>query len=554
MKLHKPGAGARYISELFSEKIFRVPNYQRTYAWEKQNWEDFWNDIKEGLQTQTPHYWGTITLRNTGKSKYDKNSATEFTIYEVVDGQQRLTTIYLFFLTLSEAGQQAIRDKFVKRGNIYRIELGSLNKQFLKDIVDGKESSADLDFKTNRLLRDGLEYFENQLKAYLEGRADIDELTKYFLSNTLSLEFQVQDENMAIRAFQSLNDRGKDLTLLDKTKSFLMFYSSRYLEDELNNNINRSLGDIFKNYDLIEERGRKANIAYITNPRYRFSEDELLRFFYHYFARYAINKYPLGNMGYDYTTTTKNVFKRFIKPSCNLLKDERELLSQFIDDFLRNFVKFTESFKDLVDNAEDNSPYRKLFSFLGLSATVYPLIISLKAENLIDDRLLMMTENLDLRVYKVRGTNPRASLYKKTISKIKGETTSNATYEGIQTFIEDFMRDPEFQIYLYRDMHRNPAVKYVLWEFEKDQTSSFNGWDRAFYDNLQVEHIFPREPTFGFPAYGFQDQESDYRDNIHKLGNLTLLEEPINKGIGNKTPQDKASDYQESKIPGTKKT
>jgi len=37
-------------------KVFRVPDYQRNYAWEKKNWEDFWNDIKEGLSTSTEHY------------------------------------------------------------------------------------------------------------------------------------------------------------------------------------------------------------------------------------------------------------------------------------------------------------------------------------------------------------------------------------------------------------------------------------------------------------------------------------------------------------------
>lgn len=381
--------------------------------------------------------------------------------------------------------------------------------------------------------------------------ADIDELARYFLSNTLSLEFQVKNENMAIRAFQSLNDRGKDLTLLDKAKSFLMFYSSRYLESKLSDDINSSFGDVFMNYDFIEEGGHKAGIAYIANPRYRFSEDELLRFFYHYFARYAISKYSLGTMAYDYTTTTEGVFKGFLKPSCNLLKNEKSQLDKFIDDFLKDFVRFVKSFRHLVSKAENNSQHRKLFSFLGLSATVYPLIVSLEAENLVDDQLLAMIETLDLRVYKVRGTNPRASLYKETISRIKGKSNPNAVRNGIQSFVKDFMRDSEFPNYLDRNMYRNPATKYILWEFEKHQNPSFNEWNLVLYDNLQIEHIFPREPTFGFPAYGFE--ESEYWDSIHRLGNLTLLEEPINKRIGNKIPQGKTSDYQGSDVPGTKK-
>jgi len=54
--ISKPNAEARDIDELFAGKIFRVPDYQRSYSWESMNWVDFWNDIKEGLETETEHY------------------------------------------------------------------------------------------------------------------------------------------------------------------------------------------------------------------------------------------------------------------------------------------------------------------------------------------------------------------------------------------------------------------------------------------------------------------------------------------------------------------
>jgi len=546
IEVERPAANARNIDELFAGKIFRVPDYQRAYAWDRKNWEDFWNDIKEGLETQTPHYWGTITLRNTGRRLYDKESASAFSVYEVIDGQQRLATVYLFLLALSKLGKQAIKDKLIKCGDFYRIQLGSLNNRFLQDIVDGETPHVDL--KTNKLLKGMLEYFEGQIQSY----GNIDELTEYIQSCTFSLEFQVKDENLAIKAFESLNDRGKPLTLLDKAKSFLMFYSSRYLDNELSGAINNGFGGIFKNYDFIKEIGERANIEYIRNPRYRFSEDELLRFFYHYFARYAINKYPLANMGYDYTITTENVFEEFLKQSCNCLKSERGQLRGFIDNFLKNFERFVESFKELVKEAENDSPYRKMFSFLGLSVAVYPLVISLKSENIINNRLLKIIEALDLRVYKVRGTDPRAYLYRHAISKIKINPDPNEIYTGIKAFIEEFMWDTEFQTYLNGNMYGNPAVKYILWEFEKRQADSFDEWNFGLYRDVQIEHVFPGEPTLSFPAYEFQD-EVKYRNNMNRLGNLTLLEELINKRIGNKIPQDKAPDYQKSNMPGTRK-
>jgi len=548
IEMERPVTYTTSINELFVDKIFRVPDYQRAYAWDKKNLEDFWNDIKEGLITQTPHYWGTITLRDTGEHRYDKNSASTFNIYEVVDGQQRVTTIYLFLLALSKPERKpAIRNKFIKCGNIYRVELGSLNSQFLRGVVDKKNPPVKL--TTNKLLKEALEYFDDQIRSY----ENIDDLTEYIQRCTFSLEFQIKDKNLAIKAFESLNDRGKALTLLDKIKSFSMFYSSRYLESKLGSTINGSFGSIFELYDTIKEIGEREGIEYIRNPRYRFSEDELLRFFYHYFAQYSINKHPaLGNIGYDYTITTENVFEEFLKNSLNTLKDKKEELYTFLDDFLNTFKNFVETFCNLIRNAEKRSLYRKMFCFSSLNVAVYPLIISAKTENILNDRLLRKIESLDLRVYKVRGTDPRADLYKNTISRIKISPDFEEIYDGIENFVDEFMWNAEFQSYLSRDMYGKPAVKFILWEFEKHQDSSFDEWSFDLYKDVQIEHIFPEEPTFSFPAFAFQD-EADYRDNLNRLGNLTLLEESINKRVRNKSPQNKASEYQKSNVLGTKK-
>jgi hypothetical protein len=330
-----------------------------------------------------------------------------------------------------------------------------------------------------------------------------------------------------------------------------MFYSLRYLENELSDEIKESFGDVFKNYDFIEEAGKRAAIDYITNPRYRFSEDELLRFFYHYFARCATQRYSLQGMGYDYTLSTESVFKGFLKRSCNLLRGDPERLASFMDDFLEGFDNFVDSFRQLAELSEETTLYRKLFAFLGLNATVYPLIISLASEDLLDDHLLRLIETLDLRVYKVRGTRPRADLYKNTISRIKLDPDPLPVHEGIRGFVEQFMRDAEFRTYLSGSIYGNAAVKYILWEFQKHREPSFDEWNFELYDDVQVEHIFPEEPTLAFPACGFND-EGSYLSSVHRLGNLTLLEESINKRIGNRSPDYKVEDYQGSRIPGTK--
>ncbi len=61
-------------------KIYRVPDFQRDYSWEEDNWEDLWNDIIMTKENQESHYMGSIVLLNSGDSNY-----------KIIDGQQRFT-------------------------------------------------------------------------------------------------------------------------------------------------------------------------------------------------------------------------------------------------------------------------------------------------------------------------------------------------------------------------------------------------------------------------------------------------------------------------------
>lgn len=542
-------ADTKTVKQLFSGKVFVVPDYQRMYSWEMKNWEDFWNDIIEGLRTKTEHYWGTITLRPVNKKIPCRDEYLE--VYEIIDGQQRLTTLYLFIYALSCKGFKGLYDNYIKCGDVYRLELNSLNNSFLKDLIDRKVSANDprLEIKSNRLLKEALEFFETRIKKYKEKRGDLAELARYVQSLTFSLEFDVLDRTLAIKSFESLNDRGKPLTLLDKVKSFLMFYSFRYLGGKLDNLIQNSFGKVFTDFDLIKNIGDKEDIDYVKK---QLTEDDLLRIFYHYFADFAIRKYNLSEIAYSYDISAENVYEEFIKKACNILKHNPKKLEDFISEFLNDFTAFTEAFKRIIEKVKDNCFYRKLFVFLGINPLVYPLIIGLEARGMLNDELLRLIETLDLRVYKIRGTRPRADLYREIIAKIRYPQTSiRDIINSIRSFIKYFMKDSLLDHKLSESIYPNPVIKYILWEYEKSINSDFDDCDGKLFRELTVEHVFPETPTFSFPAYNF-DSESEYLKIIDTLGNLTLLEESINKAIKNRTPNAKADFYQKSKIKSTR--
>ncbi len=101
------------------------------------------------------------------------------------------------------------------------------------------------------------------------------------------------------------------------------------------------------------------------------------------------------------------------------------------------------------------------------------------------------------------------------------------------------MNNHNLRNYLGADVYQNGAVKYILSEYSNDNLNIDN------YKDLQVEHIFSKEPNFEPATYGF-DEDYDYEKN--RLGNLGVLEAGINKGIGNSAPINKVEGYLKSRI------
>ena len=88
------------LQDLFHDRIFRVPDYQRGYAWEEQQVREFLDDL-ELLSPSGRHYTGTIILHPQPKDEYMDSEGNSYVGNHVVDGQQRLTTIVLLLNEIS---------------------------------------------------------------------------------------------------------------------------------------------------------------------------------------------------------------------------------------------------------------------------------------------------------------------------------------------------------------------------------------------------------------------------------------------------------------------
>lgn len=181
------------VQQIFSDKLFRVPDYQRGYTWEKKQWQDLIDDLEE-LPEGKEHYTGTIILNLTSTDKLIKEErGKQLGVYNIVDGQQRLTTILLLLSCISkefkgmgtrEALARGIREDFIEITDFegQRLTRLTLNKDcqefYKKNIISEDTTIHGPEIKSHELLYGAKEYFANYIKAKKE---NIKEFERYLL-------------------------------------------------------------------------------------------------------------------------------------------------------------------------------------------------------------------------------------------------------------------------------------------------------------------------------------------------------------------------------------
>lgn len=517
------------LEKFFTGKFFRIPNYQRDYAWDTGNVDDLFEDILEAIETSTNHYIGTFILAS-GKDK---------TWFNVVDGQQRLTTLIMLFNAvisrLSTEREKIINmDKFVRSEidsqEVWRLELLNGNNNFFHRMLLGEDVSPQT--RSQQMLKTAYDQIQSRLDEL-----PVDHLDFLTAMRKLEvMEFAENNDGKAIRMFQTVNDRGKQLTNMEKAKSLLIYYSNRYLAGELDESINTSFGQIFQDYAKIKTIGEDYQISVISSKQ--FSEDSIMR--YHYLA-YADDLY-------DFDASESYVLDTYLKKTLKPMRNTPGKLKKFISDYVNDLQNFFASFTRIVAKVQDTEHYYKMFAILGISATLYPLMIRLETRGLLesplnsikDKKFIDLLEKADFRVYKMRGTNPRADM--SVLARNAKRFSARDIESNIRWFIQKFMGDDEFDRYLRSAYHNTPTTHMIIEYCEelKRAPYSLNELISFKKGSPTVEHIFPEQERFDFPNLGFNNIE-EYKQLIQTLGNLTVLEKSLNSQCQNRTPDQKVS-------------
>ena len=274
------------LTDLFNRAIFRIPDYQRGYSWEKLQLEEFWSDILNLLPNRE-HYTGMISLKKldreyTSDEKWNDErwllDNWNYNAYHVVDGQQRLTTFVILINEIVSFYKRINPNKEMNQIFINSIPLNKIEEDFL---VITKPDSADIiktfkfgyeadnpsyEFFKHKILGEpnsGLlsetfytlnlenakSFFATKLQEEYETNG-IQSIEDIFKKITQKLKFNMyyidNDFNVFV-AFETMNNRGKRLSNLELLKNRLIYLSTVFDEsDDVKNRIRKDINNTWK--------------------------------------------------------------------------------------------------------------------------------------------------------------------------------------------------------------------------------------------------------------------------------------------------------------------
>ena len=507
--------GQKTISELFDgRKIFKIPQYQRAYAWEEQQLKDFVEDI-ENQKPGRSYFFGTILFQEQERSE-------RFEIIDIVDGQQRITTLIIFMKLLlaehKEAGNDVtmLENTYLRTYNRDKLRVLDIDNDFFTSYIlqDNRPDDSQVHTPSQRRLLKAKDF----LSQSIEERLDRVEAFIDTIECMKVLTYSVADKVEATLIFETTNDRGKSLTSLEKTKSFLMhktYIVSDNAETDLGTLQNR-FSEIYRNYEEIESR---------------VDEDDILR--YHFIAFFE-------------EWRSKSDYRRpvqMIKQKVNGLINENSIAeaAAFIN---KCSLQLRESFETVRMLFTTRAPYLLDLFALSRRATFYPLLI--KAYKLDDldgkqnfKRITRLVEIICFRfgIGGYRSDKGRESLYG-LARDFRGNFDQLA--KDLQDFVERYCSDSEFERclrnpFFYFDVDGNDQ-QYLFWKYENYLRASEQPiFPEMSYDEFtntdsrrkfSIEHIIPQNPTDNEVVADKSIRPRmnlNFKENyLHSIGNLTI--------------------------------
>lgn len=534
--------GERKLSSLFDGRtILNIPDYQRSYSWGILQLSDFLEDI-QNQKLGRSYFYGTVLFQEKG---LDEN----YEIIDIVDGQQRLTTVIIFMAVVIEKLSELIsndveqeeldllRETYIKHRRRYKLQMQSEDNDFFHSYI--LENSSGKDYARTpaqtRLIY-AKDYFSRHLSGY--GKEELEEIKKKVDENLRVLVYSVKDTAEATLIFETTNDRGKNLTDLEKIKSFVMYKSYMASEnppEELLSKIRNRFSEIYREYESFSQE---------------MSEDSILQ--YHFICSENWS-------GKEYQRNVQ-ALKKHINKMVGNNKDTQVL--EYIDKYTRELKETFSTVKILLKSKI--RPVRDIF-LLNRISNFWPLLIKSYKLDTSENKeqfhsVARLLEIYSFRIYAInqnRGNTGQSKLY--GLAK-DFEGNYKSLCESLSLLIEEYSDDKSFKNNLSRiDLYHKVGSKdlgYLFWKYENYLRSDFQPKappmsedeisDKSSNLKMSIEHVASQTPAKSvvndvdiLPKID-EDFEEQY---LHSIGNLTIDPLSANASKGNKAFTEKNDGY-----------
>ena len=540
------------IEEAFRECFYIIPDYQREYVWTDKEVHQLLEDINEQIDTGAAreYFIGTVLVSPTQQKSH----------YEVIDGQQRLTTFFLLLCALRHLLQKEPEAQHLNRliSDSYTTSCGIETCLKLDPRYENASEVMRKLVEINNdpvVVRSGVQAagipsfgsLENLINAYAtlyrylqDNYDDAAKLKKYWLylaTNVVFIQIST-DVSSALKIFETINERGVGLNSMDLLKNLLF---TQVKPEE---------------FSKLKDEWKK-----ITNPLEKGKEKPLRFLRYFLMANYFIKNEKGESVIYE-----DKIYDWFIDKDNAKLCDYAGKPFEFVRKVTRNVEHYINFTKGLGNDGNPNLAMDSMKRLAGGAFSLHYVLLLAAAplpKSLFDHFVTQLESFLFYYIFTKTPTKDLEksfSTWADELRDVAAISDASTQKEKINAFVADrFQKNMDGKAQELSDALKRLSLysmqqyrtRYLLARLAQHVDLAYRGVKTAEslepYTSLEIEHILPDNPTEELRlAWSTENGAALYDDYKARLGNLTLLEKPINIVASNDFYAKKQGEYRKS--------
>ena len=540
------------IEEAFRECFYIVPDYQREYVWTDKEVHQLLEDIGEQIDAGTTreYFIGTVLVSPTVQKNH----------YDVIDGQQRLTTFFLLLCALRHLLQQEPEAQHLNRlisdsytgstGIVTRLKLDPRYEGAAEVMAKVVEVNGDPVAVRSSVQASGITSFgsmENLINAYStlyrylkDNYDDAAKLKKYWFylaTNVVFIQIST-DVSSALKIFETINERGVGLNPMDLLKNLLFTQVKQTQFTQLK--------DEWKKITKPLEKGKEKPLRF-------------LRYF-------LMANYTIKNERGDAVVREDEIYDWFIAKDNAALCDYAGKPFEFVRKVIRNVEHYLAFANGLGNDGKPSLPMDSLKRLTGGAFSLHYVLLLVAAsfpKPLFDHFVAQLESFLFYYIFTKTPTKDLERSFSQWADELRtiAEATDPLKQKAqLNAFVVDRfeknmagksqeLTDALKRLTLYS--MQQYRTRYLLARLTQHVEMAFSGLkvpgSLEPFTNLEIEHILPNKPEDVLRTrWATENPGTVYDDYKNRLGNLTLLEKPINIVAGNDFYTAKQAEYGKS--------